>query len=174
LNSFVGAENHKNLKLSSRTDAGVNAIRNTVHVDLRNRREHLPFYSETNIKNALNNYLNRNQENLCVIDATIIGPVPENELLNVHRDFEMEGLEDSELLKENWFFDCRADATSRQYMYRIICPKFDPQATEQKAIRNLSSKFLFQREAAWLCETPLDIEAMRQGASYLTGIHVCS
>lgn len=53
-------------------------------------------------------------------------------------------------------FHARFDACGKTYLYKI---------------RNCQSKDVFQRNFCYTEQRPLDVEAMRQGAAYLTGTH---
>ena len=53
----------------------------------------------------------------------------------------------------------RHHAVGRTYVYRIVCPV---------SMHRLS---IFEYNRCWACERDLDIAAMREAASHLTGTH---
>jgi tRNA pseudouridine38-40 synthase len=92
---FAGSENVKNLRGSSRTDAGVHAICNRFHVDLSRRKkdEGKSPYDAMLVQKAVNFYLN--SDVLRITGSRIVDPS----------------------------FDAVRSAKSRTYMYRIMCPE---------------------------------------------------
>ena len=93
--SFAGAENVKNFRGSSRTDAGVHAICNRFHVDLSRRLKDTGKapYEPLLVLKAVNFYLN--SDDIRITGARIVDPS----------------------------FDAVRSAKSRTYMYRIMCPE---------------------------------------------------
>eukprot|EP01038_Epipyxis_sp_PR26KG_P007385 gene7385-10059_t len=135
-----GPYQFQNLKVSSRTDAGVHALRNVIHVDiLLDLDNKWSQYSNLTykMKKALNFHLNPDQSELYVRDIT---------------------------LKES-DFNCRYNAKSRTYMYRIIYP-----LNHNKHNNNRILPFQ-NRDNAWITKHPLDINFMRQQTQCLIGEH---
>lgn len=129
LNLFM-KDRYKNLVGSSRTDAGVHAIRNTFHLDLDLHAFNSSMTPERFLR-GLNTYLLN--EDIHVVDCRHV-PVE---------------------------FDCRRNATSRTYIYRIM--------TTSKNSK-LSKQWLFQDSNVWYVKK-LDIQAMKEAAHHLIGIH---
>lgn len=99
IEKYVGEGNFLNVKGSSRTDAGVHAIRNTFQIDLchsnrQNKNIILPYHETKKVKDAVNFYLTKNRESIYITDVNLV-----------------DGL-----------FDVRSQATSRTYTYRIVYP----------------------------------------------------
>ena len=92
LKSFAGEENYNCLRGSSRTDAGVHAIRNTFQIDICRKSRKLvnSFYEPDVVMKAINRSLCR--EDIIITDCRM---VPDT-------------------------FDARICATGRTYMYRIL------------------------------------------------------
>ena len=121
LNKFLGENSYISFQVSSRTDSGVHAIRNCFHVDIcmkanksSNRLQtntdihsntELLSYSTLTIKSALNQYLYKQNESIYITDVS----------------------------EKPYDFNARLDATSRTYIYRIICPKGNSTATSTTA-----------------------------------------
>ena len=119
-----------NFSGSSRTDVGVNAIRNYFQVDIH-QHELKSTLTPRQFQHGLNHYLS--QYNLHILDCRI---VPDT-------------------------FNCRTNATSRTYMYRLLTTKEN---------LKLQKQWLFQDINAWNVQK-LDINEMRKAASHLIGIH---
>ena len=179
LDKFVGEGNHRHFQFSSRTDAGVHALRNTLHVDLRHLHKQLyglraPHAPRT-VQRALNHYLagsaksKRSHHKIGVVDVR----------------------------RETNTFHARFDAKSRSYVYRMIvrprriqhntsvCGK-EARATDSGAKQNVCSSDddmdgsrsfngVFTRDTAWLIAPPggglLDVASMQTAASELLGTH---
>ena len=156
----IGSNNFTNLKLSSRTDAGVHALHNYVHVDLARRKEislskqpaeisvdelrppqytFLPPFEPNTLKNALNYHLN--EEEIMVTDV----------------------------LQKSPDFDCRADCTSRTYIYRIICPSPQYYSQHHKEHKRNHKFHSFHKDYAWFVKKPLNVDAMNNAARHLQG-----
>ena len=99
----------RNFQASSRTDAGVHAIRNSFHIDVL-RTSDKPKFTAAAIANGLNNYLAKR------VHAPTSTSMPVPMLLPV-RDVV---ITDASLVDDT--FDARISATSRVYVYRIQCP----------------------------------------------------
>ena len=118
LNRFIGENNYTELQVSSRTDAGVNALRNTFSVDLVRKHRQIgditiPHSSDA-VYRGLNSYLREQKEELRILDVT---PV----------------LSD---------FDIRKNTTSRTYEYHIIMPPPTP-ILSSSSISSSSSSSLY-------------------------------
>jgi len=103
----------KNFQASSRTDAGVHAIRNCFHIDVL-RSIGKPKFSANALANGLNSYLSKNLHKTTShahhahTHGSAMAPVRNVVITDVSL------VDDS--------FDARVSATSRVYMYRIQCP----------------------------------------------------
>lgn len=102
LDRFVGEGNWRNpIQCSSRTDAGVHALRNVMHVDLRRRSRQLgkdmEHHSPERVYGGLNAFLKGSQVHVLAVDA-----VPGEEV------------ED-----ETQAFHARFSARERRYIYRL-------------------------------------------------------
>lgn len=96
LKGFAGESNFANLRGSSRTDAGVHALRNVCQIDLRRIRSNGAddgAFSLKDVQNGINYYLLKAASSPAVV-VTDVEEVDES-------------------------FDARASAVSRTYMYRI-------------------------------------------------------
>ena len=128
LNKFLGDNNYISFQVSSRTDSGVHAIRNCFHVDIcmkanmRSNRlqtntdihsdtQQLSSYTTLTIKNAINQNLYKQNESIYITDVT----------------------------EKPYDFNARLDATSRTYIYRIICPKSNTNSTKTSTATNTTS-----------------------------------
>lgn len=141
ITEFIGEGNISNLKGSSRTDAGVHALRNCFQVDLIRRHRHTGEIDHTghtphDVMNGVNFYLSNNRQSIYITDVR----------------------------EENSNFDVRLRATSRTYQYYIICPH---RATIGK-IEN-TRNWLFHQDRAWLQNQPLDVQRMQAAAVHLLG-----
>jgi tRNA pseudouridine38-40 synthase len=115
---------------SSRTDAGVHAIRNCFQIDIKTD-EFSPNLTPEKFIRGLNSYLLK--DDIHILDSREV-PLT---------------------------FDCRKNATSRTYMYRLM--------TSSKDLK-LPKQWLFQDPNVWYVKQ-LDIAAMREAAQHFIGIH---
>lgn len=160
LEKFVGIEHFENFKISSRTDAGVHAIRNCFQVDIKKRckpqsNSYSTYsalvsdeYETFSIKNALNFYLGQTQERIFITD----------------------------ILPREHDFDCRADSTGRQYLYRIICPSRQHAVLADQLNQNTNKlddnrRYMFHDQHSWIVKYNLNTTAMTEAAQCLLGIH---
>ena len=137
---FIGIGNHNNLKGSSRTDKGVHAIKNVFQIDLLRRKRHTGELHEQNldinkIRDGINYYL-----------------YPINDI----KITEIEEVDEK--------FDSRRNATSRTYIYRIICPHNNSHGYNTT---------MFSNDIAWILKPGdvLDIVSMQKAANLLIGEH---
>jgi len=156
LTRFVGEKNWSSLNVSSRTDAGVHAMRNTFVVNVtRRHRNNGAIMSLTHepktVMNALNFYLHDMQvEDIRVLDVTKVDP-------NFH---------------------IRRNVHSRTYEYYVICPMedgddanaYDPDC-DSYFPSSSSHPFLFHSERAWIVNKSLDVDLMSKTAQKLIGIN---
>ncbi|CAM9314411.1 unnamed protein product [Chrysoparadoxa australica] len=152
LNKFVGATNHKDLCFSSRTDRGVHAMGNSLHVDLRRKKKkkrrcsrdeesfHGAHHSPETVRSALNALALQKGQQWRVADAEAVGSD----------------------------FHARFCAESRDYMYRIIFPS--PESCKGWP-RGKRQPGMFERDRAWLVNCPLDVNLMGEAAGLLVGTH---
>lgn len=115
---------------SSRTDAGVHAIRNCFHIDI-NTNEFSPQLTPEKFLCGLNSFLLKDE--IQILDCREV-PLT---------------------------FDCRKNATSRTYLYRLMNTSKD---------LKLPKQWLFQDPNVWYVRQ-LDLGAMREAAKYFIGIH---
>lgn len=135
LNKLVGVDNYENYKGSSRTDAGVHAVRNYFQVDIRDSCRLNSTAVVMGLNQKLNSYLKMRSD--CAVFIT-----------------------DASLQTAD--FDAHALATGRVYLYRIQCP-----STDNHLMRSQGS--IFGKHRSWWISKPLDIDLMREAASYLVG-----
>lgn len=147
LEKFVGGSAYfTNFKGSSRTDAGVHAIRNTFHVDILRRRanarvieksgeEDSIYFDPNDLRMGLNFFLESRKSCIHITDVQV---VPNS-------------------------FDSRRDAIARTYMYRIIGPIDSSSRAEDMSI--------FHFKKALLLTYPLQLDKMQLAGQYLLGEH---
>jgi len=107
---------------AGRTDAGVHAIAQTAHFDIKKEVESFK------LREGLNFYLRSYDAPVSVLSAE---PVSED-------------------------FHARFSAVSRSYIYRIL---------------NRRAPAVLEKNRVWWMPVPLDVEKMRQAATYLIGHH---
>ena len=105
LDELVGRDGHSGVQVSSRTDAGVHALRNVFHVDVV--RAGRPLEPQE-LRGGLNHYLRK-----CASS-------PPSEVVVV----------DAEVAPSD--FHARFSATGRRYLYRIACAARDPPVFERR------------------------------------------
>jgi tRNA pseudouridine38-40 synthase len=187
LDKFVGAGNHRAFQFSSRTDAGVHALRNTLHVDLRHRHQQclglLAPHAPRTVQRALNHFLAARDDDEGVGPRQRIGVV--------------------DVDKKPGTFHARFDAKSRAYVYRLIVrPKRIQRAAVQPGTVGTTTRAhgvdpaidiivdvdpgddmcgrrsfngVFTKDTAWLLAPPdgrlLDAAVMQAAAAELVGTH---
>ena len=187
LESLVGDDNYENIQVSSRTDRGVHALKNTLHVDIRqrpNKRADKPW-EPSNIVNGLNFHLRRQQtdDTKTFSRKRTRGQVQVNAFLgdpprrhSPPHELRVLNAAQAPLFMENKFYTATGDnqpalvdwnawfsATQRTYVYRIM---HQPNYQDYHGIP-------FEWDRSWLVRDsqPLDIDAMREAALYLMGTH---
>lgn len=141
LTKFVGENNYKNLKGSSRTDAGVHAVCNRFHVDIcRTGRagaaEDLaarPAYDPAVVVRAMNFYLS--SHNMSILRARAVDPE----------------------------FNALKNAKARSYTYRLA---YNPFKGQKDAF---AQPWLLDQNSMWMLDSNLDIQAMRAAAQLFVG-----
>ncbi|GAX20474.1 tRNA pseudouridine38-40 synthase [Fistulifera solaris] len=143
-----------NLQVSSRTDRGVHALKNTCHVDLRHQKwtceqihRGLNYYLQRQEVKGLGERIDRDVRILRVLEAPQQMPNPWAQ-------------EDpTQPLLVDW--NARFSAIQRTYVYRIIHS------------RDLDWMAPFECDRAWRIHSkkPLNLEAMQQAADMLVGEH---
>ena len=165
LDRFVGNNNHRNFQFSSRTDAGVHALRNVLHVDLQHRRKQAhelrdPHPPQT-VQRALNHYL-------------ALSCSSEIEVIDVN--------------KVSDDFHARYNAKSRSYVYRILV--YRRKSTTTPGIKSCANNVnnnnnlvhrtcrfngAFTKNTSWILQPSsghfLNTAAMCSAASELAGTH---
>lgn len=140
--SFVGTNNFQNLRTSSRTDAGVHALRNVFQVDLQRRDKEGALvdggYSTDTIRRALNNHLNN--------PHIVITDVEEKDAS----------------------YDARGFTTGRTYTYRIV---ITTDKSENRAHFTINAMFHSEMAWLMTLtdSSHLDIDAMKAAAEFLVG-----
>lgn len=189
LGSLVGNGNFENIQVSSRTDRGVHALKNTLHVDIRqrpNKRAENKSWEPNNIVNGLNFHLIRqhtsnNNKSQSSRKRTrgqpqthaFLGSPPRRH--SPPHEVRVLGAAKAPLSMKNSFYtgnddddqhelidwNARFSATQRAYVYRIF---HQPIYQDYHGIP-------FEWDRSWLVRDakPLDISAMRKAALYLTG-----
>ena len=159
LTDLCGASHWENLQVSSRTDRGVHALENTLHIDIR------PQWATTErLHRGLNFYLRRQQtahspeqrfdHQLRVVR---VRQAPETMINPFHDPHDP-----ASTPTMDW--NARFSATQRTYLYRIVsCP--------DRAAIDWAAPFEWDRAWRIYGRHHLDVEAMQQAASYLVGEH---
>jgi len=184
--------NYENFQVSSRTDRSVHALKNTFHVDLRTRDANndaiwdtqnlvrgLNFHLIRNARGEVTKYLNdcsgkmpqslmRLPEN--DVRITSCRPAPLELLPNKHFNEGAEDMNAGQPSHISW--NARFTATSRTYVYRILCHKLPPWGKENDG-QVEEYGFPFEAGRSWriYSTNDLDVEAMRSAAKHLVGTH---
>jgi tRNA pseudouridine38-40 synthase len=173
------------IQISSRTDRGVHAIKNTCHIDIDINAN----LSVEEVRNGLNYYLKQQNDhysnksenpfNTTMNDVRILSvldaprTMPNFEVMNKlhygtlpfsvvkHQQQQSDELNDEKIMQWN----ARFSAIQRKYLYRMI-----------HSSRHTSMDvegIAFESDQAWIVSDshPLDIESMKEAASILTGTH---
>lgn len=178
--SLVGNDNFENIQVSSRTDRGVHALKNTLHVDIRSQsNDNDKQWDPNSIANGLNYYLirqhkpsstssrkrtrgqaqihdflgNPSQRHSPPHEIRVLRAAPAP--LTMKNAFYIEEEDQPEFIDWN----ARFSGTQRTYVYRILHqPHYNQDGIP------------FEWDRSWLVRNPsLDIEAMKEAALYLTG-----
>ena len=180
LGSLVGEDNFENVQVSSRTDRGVHAIRNTLHVDLRQRKKRdKKQWDPNNIVNGLNFHLVRQQSSgkkRTRGQPQVHGFLASQRHSPPH-ELRVLGAKEAPMFMENIFYNvsdddqpplidwnARFSATQRSYVYRIL---------HHSSSNQENYGIPFEWDRSWLLRdsNPLDVSAMRKAALLLTGTH---
>ena len=158
LSKLVGDDNFQNLQVSSRTDRGVHAIKNTMHVDLRPRNRKAGPWNTKALHHGINHFLTQQGK------SKALGAMNQTRILSV---------QNAPLTMKNVFYNgtqqngpeeidwcARFSATSRTYVYRIL-----------ESDNTFAVPFEWDRSWRLENEKPLDVDAMNQAAQYLIGTH---
>ena len=158
LSNLVGDENFENLQVSSRTDRGVHAITNTMHVDVRPRNGNADPWDARILHRGINHFLIQQgmRESEASMNQTRILAV-RNAPLRMKNIF-YNGTEQNGPEEIDWC--ARFSATSRTYVYRII-----------QTDNTFAAPFEWDRSWRIENEKALDVDAMDQAARYLIGTH---
>jgi tRNA pseudouridine38-40 synthase len=162
--ALVGEDNFENLQVSSRTDRGVHALKNTFHIDIRPRNHHSGLWDIQTLCRGLNHYLScsnshhnfnrkpgRKMQDIKILSACL---APKSMVSRYYNSSK----EENGPLEVDW--NARYSATSRTYVYRILCS-------------NAPISTPFEWEYAWVLQRnkKLDVTAMHDAAQYLVGCH---
>lgn len=165
----------ENIQVSSRTDRGVHALHNTLHVDIANRSDGKAWCA-TNLHRGLNYHLSRQYFGADGKSTNISrhhlprggmtfsrwSPMNEVRILNVRKaplfmdnPFAMD--DPNQPLQVEW--NARFSATERIYLYRLLHSTTDE--------RDWAAPFEWDR--AWRINRCLDLGAMQEAASHFRG-----
>lgn len=196
LRSFLGSEDNlggrggtfRNFQVSSRTDAGVHALRNVFHVDCLRANGHSDYTAES-VVDGLNYYLGK-QTTLGGSDgggsSWEAGADEESsEFETIRQSYRnrttLRSLVVSDATPVSESFDARMHAKARTYDYHIIAPtssfhkKRQLRQREGDTVFSMDSlanqRYMFYQHRAWCLPFPVDVDAMREGASFLVGEH---
>ena len=157
LDKLVGSENYENIQVSSRTDRGVHAIKNTMHLDVRGRQRSDQQWDTKKLLNGINYFLSR--QGLSEPGETYMNDLRILEVKNapsVMRNAFYDGIDEHGPPEIDW--NARFSATERTYVYRIL------QGAGPFGLP-------FEWDRSWKLRDMLEIntEAMNQAAKYLVG-----
>jgi tRNA pseudouridine38-40 synthase len=185
--------NYENFQVSSRTDRSVHALKNTFHVDLRTKDgdrnaiwdtqkliRGLNFHLIRNARDEVSKYLKdcsgkmpqslmRLPEN--DVRITSCRPAPLELLPNKHF---AEGAEDIDMnagQPSHISWNARFTATSRTYVYRILCHRLPLGQESDGHVEEYGFPFEAGRSWRMYSTNDLDVEAMRTAANHLVGTH---
>ena len=190
----------KSFQVSSRTDAGVHALRNTFHVDIE--RKDGGSYSSKGLVEGLNFYLSKQSAKRPISTGlTYEDSYDQNTAIDVGDEMIRQNYRNHTTLRSviitdaqkmnSGSFDARLDATGRTYDYYIISPNEMYHSKVLKTVREgeggadkgyredvaygfdslLNNRFMFHQHRAWQIAHPVDIQEMRKAASLLVGEH---
>lgn len=175
LSSLVGDSNYENIQVSSRTDRGVHALNNTLHVDIRSKRSD-QVWDTSNIVNGLNFHLVRQDSQKSRKRTRGQAQLHEDLPRRHSSPYEMRVSKAAQapLTMKNTFhtgnddqppvidWNARFSATQRTYIYRIL---HQPSSSIPLGIP-------FEWDRSWLVRDSIfDITAMKEAALYLSGTH---
>ena len=196
LSSFLGSEanlggrggSFRNFQVSSRTDAGVHAIRNVFHVDCLRANGHSD-YSAEGVVDGLNYYLGKQM----ALGTDASGASWETgDSFDERSEFEtirlsyrnkatLRSIVVTDATPVSDTFDARLDAKARTYEYNIIAPTFSFHKRRQSRRSDdlsvfsmdclVSQRYMFYQHRAWCLPFPVDVGSMREAASHLIGEH---
>lgn len=191
MSQLVGRDNFENMHVSSRTDRGVHALRNTCHVDIRPRKETSSSWDPLVLRRGLNFFLNRqailkdhqNDKTTATSSrkrAKIEG-LPRGIWNDIGSQYPI-GMQEMRVLSVanappfmvNKFAETNPDeplhidwharfsATQRTYAYRIL-----------NLINENQWATPFEWDRSWRVRgrTPLNVDAMNEASQYLIGTH---
>ena len=141
IESIVGSGNASPIVVSSRTDAGVHATANVLHLDLTRRARQVGPLAKPFESPDLLQALNAKLRSEALIQIRQVEKVPSS-------------------------FHARYSAVSREYMYQMILP--DPKSSLEPYL--LPSK-TFNPKLAWQLDHALDLQSMQEAALRLKGTH---
>lgn len=185
-------------QVSSRTDAGVHALRNVFHVDVE--RQDGGSYSPKALVEGLNFYLSKQSAKKSNSGGSSVSSMMDEMDDDYDQDVMSFG---DEMIRQNYrnhdtlrsliitdaeqvdgaSFDARM-AIDRTYDYHIIAPTERYHAEVFKKMRDgqggrkaisfdslLNNRYMFHQHRAWQIPHPVDINEMRVAASLLVGLH---
>ena len=158
LSQLVGRNNFKNIQVSSRTDRGVHALSNTLHVDISDDAP-ITLRDPQRLRRGMNFYLSRDfrEEGLCDLKRNNEVRVINAALTPSQHAYSSRG-------GEIFPWHARHTAIKRNYEYRLLISD----------VTNGDSWVPFEADRSWLFRHKggfLNIEAMREAAKYLIGTH---
>ena len=156
LNTLVGDENFENFQVSSRTDRGVHAIKNSCHVDIRPRQSSSDPWDTRSLHDGINFYLSRqgmSESGDAMTQMRILAV--HNAPLSMKNVF-YDGTEKNGPEDMDW--NARFSATDRTYVYRIL-----------QSNASFGVPFEFDRSWRIAHQKMLNVDAMNEAAQYLIG-----
>lgn len=160
LDGLFGATNWENIQVSSRTDRGVHALKNTFHVDIKNKAEGNSSSIEEKLRDGLNFHLSRQSRNE---DKSRHRPPPRNDLRITRALRSPEYMDNTEIgiargqpPVVDW--NARFSATQRTYVYRLLLD---------------NDRIPFEWDRAWCLPKirELNTAAMEEASELLVGVH---
>ena len=159
LSKLVGENNFKNIQVSSRTDRGVHAISNTLHVDISHNAP-ISTRDPKKLQRGINFYLSREPNR-----GTLDGSSRNNDIRIINAAEAPTEHAYSSRNGEKFAWHARHTAIKRTYEYRVLVSD----------INNGDLWVPFEAEdRSWLFrqkEGILDVDSMKEAASYLIGTH---
>ena len=172
----------ENFQVSSRTDRGVHALHNTLHVDIRPKttgRSHQHEHWDTNqLMRGLNFHL-KNQ---------IMGLIGRKKIDSVSNHLRVQNVRLAPDSMPNPFYDennplseptedwnARFSVTQRTYVYRILTRSssghHEDDSDNDENTTGLDWGLPFEHDRSWRINDNLELSQMRLAASYLQGTH---